>query len=518
MHGLPPLVLWSLEKTMHTVHPTIDGFHIKATDQGFTVEATVRMTVTRPESPPQGPAVIDQLDREIDAAGQQVKRAFFAQALQVLDRDNILAFRRGCPVFAQRGKRAYTFKTLFGTVRCPLVRVAAPDHELRRPSVDAWGLPAGTYITAGLRRLLCDLLLDLSVRKAVTHLEAQTGEQELLSRTQLWEIVCAAGQKRSDALAEQAEATLTANPAAACLLPSASSAEEEAAREEIEQEAEEQEAFAVAADAEPPAQESPSLIGFGGVAPLTPWDQANASGPRRVDAGTVVVEADEVVTHAQKSTGQKRMIEHTAVILTTLVSIHLCAASSEQLQRLVAAALLDVGLSAGRHRLLFVCDGARWIRAWFRGLGFADKTMLLCWYHLRKRCQQCLSMACRGRAHREEIERGILEHLWHGRLDEAIAFLQKHREEMKNTKALDDLTGYLQDRTEHIPDYAERREQGLINASTCVEKMNDWTVSHRCKGQGMSWHHGVHALATLNTDRLNAHWHHIQETVQAMAA
>src|SRR5262249_19109243 len=145
-----------------------------------------------------------------------------------------------------------------------------------------------------------------------------------------------------------------------------------------------------------------------------------------------------------------------------------------------------------------------WIRDWFEGLRLEGKAMILCWYHLVKRCEQLLSMACRGRAHRGEVQEPVLEHLWHGRLDEALRALRGRRSEMKNEKALDQLLGYLEARRPYLPDYAGRRAAGLWIASNRVEKFNDWGVSERCKHQGMAWTvEGVNALALLEASRRN---------------
>lgn len=496
---------------MHGSNPTIGSFKVKEMENGLcTLEATVaiRITLARADSAsgvPREAEVINTFDRDIEAAGQKVKQAFFGEAMRVLDAQNLLAYRRTDPEFARRGTRNYTFKTSFGTVACPLFRVAT-GGELRRPTVAACQLPPGRYVTTALRERTCGLVTKVSVRAAVHQLEVQTGEVGVLARTDVWEIACAAGKELSDRLAAEAEQILSEEPTAAAALLAAVSAEEQASASAESTREAEAEAAAELAEVTTAADALAPVIGFGATQPWT----ASSAGPRRNDPGTVIVEADEVVTHAQKHTGKKRITEYTAVILTAFVAIHLCAASPEQLQRLVAAQLLMLGLREKVHRLLFVCDGARWIRSWFAGLSFAGTAMVLCWYHLRKRCEQGLSMACHGRPHRTEIELVLFDHLWHGRVQEAMAFLVSRRDTSRNRKALDDLVNYLQDRAEHIPDYATRRDHGLINASTRVEKLNDWTVSERCKGRGMSWHQGVHALATLQTDQRNAGWKRLQ--------
>ena len=89
----------------------------------------------------------------------------------------------------------------------------------------------------------------------------------------------------------------------------------------------------------------------------------------------------------------------------------------------------------GARSLLVLADGTRWIRDGFEGLGLQDKAMIVCWYHLKKRCEQCLSRACRGRDHRRAGEAPVLEALWHGRAGEAIEMLRSRAGEMKNVEA-----------------------------------------------------------------------------------
>jgi hypothetical protein len=89
-------------------------------------------------------------------------------------------------------------------------------------------------------------------------------------------------------------------------------------------------------------------------------------------------------------------------------------------------------------------------------------------------------------------------------VDEAIALLREAAGWVRNSKALEDLIGYLEKRRMYIPDCGERRRAGLWIASTRVEKFNDWAVSARCKHQGMSWtSQGVVALAALGAAREN---------------
>jgi hypothetical protein len=166
--------------------------------------------------------------------------------------------------------------------------------------------------------------------------------------------------------------------------------------------------------------------------------------------------------------------------------------------------LAKLGVHRDTRQLLVLADGARWIREWFEALGLRGATMIVCWWHLVKRCGQDLSRACRGREHRREVESAVLKALWHGRVDEALEVLRSHAGEMRNVEALEDLIGYLEVRRGYLPDYEARRRAGLWIASNRVEKINDWSVSARCKHQGMEWTEaGVVALAVLEAARRN---------------
>jgi hypothetical protein len=216
-----------------------------------------------------------------------------------------------------------------------------------------------------------------------------------------------------------------------------------------------------------------------------------------------MVQADEVCVHAQASSGCKEIRVYNAVVTTAERTWYFSEENAQGLMFLVGALLATLGVHRGQLRLLFVNDGARWIRDWFNGLKVKGKSMVLCWYHLAKRCLQDLGMAC-GRKRAEEIGKEVLGHLWEARFDEALAVLACHRTEMRNRPALDQIVEYIRNRQPYLPNYKTRREAGLWIASNRVEKLNDWTVSQRCKHRGMDWtRDGVLSLAVLESARRN---------------
>src|SRR6185295_10168249 len=130
--------------------------------------------------------------------------------------------------------------------------------------------------------------------------------------------------------------------------------------------------------------------GFPGCEPAFPVAEDR---PRAVDEGFVIVEPDEVKTKAQPSTGRKEVWTYTAVVLVAGSRYAFAEATAEGLWLQVSALLLELGVLCGERRLLVLGDGAAWIRTWFEGLGISPKAMIVCWWHLRKRCYEQLSSA-----------------------------------------------------------------------------------------------------------------------------
>ena len=323
-----------------------------------------------------------------------------------------------------------------------------------------------------------------------------------MSKAELLRIVHQEGQQLRQAAGQRAEAVLAEHPQAReLLLPAVAppSPEELAAADEA--------AAALAGEGE--AQESSSPLGFADSKVAA--EAVALEEPRGEDPGWVVVQPDGVLTHAQPQTGGKRLESYTAVVLLAGRSWCFAAANPQDLIVGVAGLLARLGVHEGKRRLLFLADGARWIREWFESLRLKDKAMLLCWYHLVKRSQQWLSLACRGRQHRAAVEAPALHHLWHGQVDEAVKLLREARQQMKRPEALDELVGYLESRRPYLADYAARREAGLWIASNRVEKFNDLAISARCKHQGMAWTAaGVEALARLRAAERNGELTHFR--------
>lgn len=153
------------------------------------------------------------------------------------------------------------------------------------------------------------------------------------------------------------------------------------------------------------------------------------------------------------------------------------------------AYLLEQHLLKKKH-LIFLTDGAKDIRKNIEEVfGFRPYSIILDWYHLKKRCQEYLSMSVKdGKEKRNEILQKLLRILWTGNVDEAIHYLNNLPDSALRTQnKIQDLCTYFEKNRICIPCYALRSVFHLKNSSSRGEKANDLTVAHRQKHNGMSW-------------------------------
>ena len=169
------------------------------------------------------------------------------------------------------------------------------------------------------------------------------------------------------------------------------------------------------------------------------------------------------------------------------------------------------------RELIFLTDGAQDIRSHIQSVfQFHPYMVILDWFHLKKRCQEWLSMAIRGKDRRNAILEKALHYLWAGDVAGASEYLSSlDPADIKNRKWLDNLLGYFQKKGDAITCYALRAKLGLRNSSNPVEKANDLVVAGRQKHNGMAWSpEGSGALAALQMIYLNNQpdlWFHRKE-------
>lgn len=189
----------------------------------------------------------------------------------------------------------------------------------------------------------------------------------------------------------------------------------------------------------------------------------------------------------------------------------LSGSSLGQVLRFVLAFLLNNDLLSGRVH--FFTDGYKSLQktivvffAWHPRVW-----LLLDWYHLVKKFKEDLSLACRGRAIRNQHLHCLVRFLWYGLVTEARQYLASiPADDLKNTAAIARLENYLERNKRSIPCYALRSRLGLRNASSPVESANNEVTARRQKRNGMSWSklgsHALTALSVLVCNRCHETW------------
>ena len=155
----------------------------------------------------------------------------------------------------------------------------------------------------------------------------------------------------------------------------------------------------------------------------------------------------------------------------------------------LVALLLGNGLMEN-HRLIFFSEGATCIRDHIgKFFGFRQHTVILDWLHLKKKCNEFLSIAIKGsKDEKQQIKKELVSILWTGRSESAIKYLEAlKKSHIKNPIKIEGLKGYISRKSPNLTCYALRHELGLRISSNHVEKANDLVVANRQKHNGMSW-------------------------------
>ncbi len=238
--------------------------------------------------------------------------------------------------------------------------------------------------------------------------------------------------------------------------------------------------------------------------------------PYEDPAAAVNISVDEVGAKKQKASREKRTGDSSVktkreYVQNTVIHVEKAGASymlnGEGVRyglRLVLAFLLNNHLLG--HKLMFFVDGHSLYTSVVQFFSWhTNLTVILDWYHLKKKCKELLSMAVQGKDIRNTVLEKLLPLLWHGLVDQAIQYLHNlPAAQIKNDQERSHLMGYLVKNRLMIPAYAVRRELGLRNSSNRGEKANDLLVADRQKHNGMSWSpSGSIALASVTALKQN---------------
>ena len=222
-------------------------------------------------------------------------------------------------------------------------------------------------------------------------------------------------------------------------------------------------------------------------------------------ADCVYISIDDIGVKHQKASRSQEETKDSKYIENTVVDIQYGSASyaltsvgmRETIKLLLSFLLFNNLLN---KELIFFTDGAKNIKSHIESIfSFHPYTVILDWFHLKKKCQELLSMSIKGKESRNEVLEKLLRILWAGDADGAVKYLRNlPSAKIKNEKWLEEQTGYLERKKEMIKCYAVRAKLGLRNSSNPVEKENDILVAQRQKHNGMSWSkNGSGSLAAI---------------------
>ena len=225
------------------------------------------------------------------------------------------------------------------------------------------------------------------------------------------------------------------------------------------------------------------------------------------------ISIDDIGVKHQKETrkngGSKSVknVENTVIhIQNGDESYYLTAFGMDKAFRMLVAFLVANKLIID-YSLVFFADGARNIKNNIeKYFSSRQYTLILDWYHLKKKCKELISSALSGsKEQKKDYTQCLLRMLWVDNVKEAINYLNGlDKSKVKSSHWLEELTGYLERKETQIVCYALRHELGLRISSNRVEKANDRLVAQRQKHSGMSWSFkGSSSLASISMIMLN---------------
>jgi hypothetical protein len=219
------------------------------------------------------------------------------------------------------------------------------------------------------------------------------------------------------------------------------------------------------------------------------------------------ISIDEIGVKHQKETRKEGGTKSVKYVQNTVVHIQnddgsycLTASSMDETFRILLAFMIENNLLQD-YTLVFLADGAANIKDDIeKYFPFHPYTLILDWYHLKKKCKELISMSLKGtKEQKKDYIKNLLRMLWVGNAKEAILYLNGlDISQIKSDYWLNELIGYLGRKQAQITCYALRFELGLRISSNRVEKTNDLLVAQRQKHGGMSWSfEGSHSLASI---------------------
>lgn len=158
-----------------------------------------------------------------------------------------------------------------------------------------------------------------------------------------------------------------------------------------------------------------------------------------------------------------------------------------------------------------VGDGAKWIKTEAK-LHFPQAVKILDWPHVVRAVQRAIRATLPGKKRREERKeryKKVIEPLWLGKVDEALAELEalRSKEWDEPVVALEEAIGYLQGQRDWLGNYQAWQEEGYPIGSGLVERAVELVINRRFKRRGMRWcRANADAVVALRVRTINTEW------------
>jgi hypothetical protein len=168
---------------------TITHRPVNVIDQKFALELSLGMSLP---IPPQDEHLPDQIEAFVHQAGLDVQRRLFQALIEKADQELVLEHRqgKGGAGIRLRGTRPFTIKTTVGAVTVQRSRIEhKKDGTIEVPSARAWHTSHQLHITQNLRDAVCDQMSDQSAGKSRADVCQGAGDESLLGRSTLIDIV-----------------------------------------------------------------------------------------------------------------------------------------------------------------------------------------------------------------------------------------------------------------------------------------------------------------------------------------
>jgi hypothetical protein len=187
---------------------TITNSPVNSDGQAFSLELSLKISL--PMSC-QDEHLPDQVEAFVHQAGLEVQRRLFKVLIEKADQEVVLQRRHGKAGagIQRRGTRPFTFKTTFGEVTVQRSRISHNhDGTIEVPSAIAWNTSHHLAITQNLRDAVCEQMSDLSAGKSRADVCEYAGDESLLGRSTIIDIVHQEGEQLIAAERERARGLL----------------------------------------------------------------------------------------------------------------------------------------------------------------------------------------------------------------------------------------------------------------------------------------------------------------------